>query len=129
MVNTRLRPRIRRSSPGLRRSGGAKELWKTKTPPRVKIFFWLALHRRLWTTERQRRHGLQDHDACILCHQEPETCDHLFTDCVFTKELWFSLLAPAGLVAVAPVDSDLVSWWLNQRVEAVQDRLSTPSSC
>lgn len=30
---------------------GAKELWRTKAPPRVNFFFWLALHRRLWTTE------------------------------------------------------------------------------
>jgi len=37
---------------------GAKELWRTKAPPRVKFFFWLALHRRLWTADRRKRHGL-----------------------------------------------------------------------
>jgi hypothetical protein len=37
---------------------GAKELWKTKASPRVKFFFWLALHRRLWTVDCHRRHGL-----------------------------------------------------------------------
>jgi hypothetical protein len=41
---------------------GAKELWKTKAPPKVKFFFWLALHRRLWTAERRKRHGLQESD-------------------------------------------------------------------
>lgn len=52
----------------------------------------------------------------MLCGQELETCDHLFTGCLLTRELWFSLIAPAGLVAVVPVNSeDLVTWWLNQR--------------
>jgi hypothetical protein len=36
---------------------GAKELWRMKAPPKVK-FFWLALHHRLWTAERRKRHGL-----------------------------------------------------------------------
>jgi hypothetical protein len=35
--------------------------------------FWLALHCRLWTAERRKRHGLQDDDGCALCDQEPET--------------------------------------------------------
>jgi hypothetical protein len=26
---------------------GARELWMMKAPPKVKLFFWLALHRRL----------------------------------------------------------------------------------
>ena len=46
---------------------GAKELWKVKVPPRVKFFFWLALHRRLWTAERRKRHGLQEADNYALC--------------------------------------------------------------
>ena len=48
---------------------GAKELWRTKAPPWVKLFFWLALHRRLWTADHRKRHGLQDDDACALCDQ------------------------------------------------------------
>jgi hypothetical protein len=37
---------------------GAKELWKVKAPLKVKFFFWLTLHYRLWTADRQQRHGL-----------------------------------------------------------------------
>jgi hypothetical protein len=51
---------------------GAKELWRVKAPPRVKFFFWLTLHWRLWTAEHRKRHGLQDEDTCALCGQEPE---------------------------------------------------------
>lgn len=95
---------------------GATELWKTKAPPRVKFFLWLALHRRLWTVERRKRHGLQDDDACVLCGQAPKTSEHLFLGCVIARELWFSLLAPIGLSTLVPEGTDDVgSWWLRQR--------------
>jgi hypothetical protein len=57
---------------------GAKELWRTKAPSKVKMFFWVALHRRLWTTECRKRHGLQDDDACALYDQHTETASHLW---------------------------------------------------
>jgi hypothetical protein len=97
---------------------GAKELWKTKAPARVKFFFWLVLHRRLWTAARRNRHGLQDDDACVLCSQEPETADHLIIGCAFTRELWFGLLDPLGLTALLPTASeDVAPWWLRQRLQ------------
>jgi hypothetical protein len=81
---------------------GAKELCKTKAPPKVKFFFWLALHRRLWTVECRKRHGLQDSDEYAMCVQEPEMIDHLFLGCVFARQLWFRLVTPVGLSAFVP---------------------------
>jgi hypothetical protein len=104
---------------------GAKELWRAKVPPKVKFFFWLALHRRLWTAERRKRHGLQENDDCALCGQAPESGDHLFLGCVFTRELWFKLLAPVGLAAlVLSSEERLDSWWMQQRRRL--DRQSRP---
>ena len=56
---------------------GAKELWRAAVPPKVKFFFWIALHGRLWTAEQRKRHGLQLDVACTLCDQLDETTDHL----------------------------------------------------
>jgi hypothetical protein len=96
---------------------GAKELWKTKAQPKVKFFFWLALHRRLWTVERRKRHGLQDTDECAMCGQEPETGDHLFLGCVLARQLWFRMLALVGLIVLVPDNGDeLGTWWLRQRL-------------
>lgn len=82
----------------------------------MKLFFCLALHRRLWTAERRRRHGLQEDDACALCSQEPETADHLLLGCAVTRQLWFVLLSALGLEAIAPSrDDKLVNWWLRCR--------------
>jgi hypothetical protein len=81
---------------------GARELWRTKAPPRMKLFFWLALHRRLWTSERRKRHGLQDDDTCALCDQAAETRSHLFIGCMFSRQVWFKLLEPLQLTALVP---------------------------
>lgn len=43
---------------GSSRSLGAKQIWKTAAPPRVRFFFWLIMHERCWTAERRCRHGL-----------------------------------------------------------------------
>jgi hypothetical protein len=95
---------------------GASELWRARAPPKVKFFFWLAVHRRLWTAERRRRHGLQDEDDCALCGQDPETSDHLFVACVVARQVWTALLSPIGLGSLAPCRDDaLVDWWLRQR--------------
>jgi hypothetical protein len=70
---------------------GAREVWRASAPPKVK-FFWLTLHRRIWTADRRMRHSLQDSAACALGDQEDETVDHLLASCVFTRELWSRLL-------------------------------------
>jgi len=78
--------------------------------------FWYALHRRLWTLVRQARHGLQESDVCALCDQATESISHLFLGCVFSREVWATLLRPLQLLSFVPVtDEDLTSWWLDRR--------------
>jgi len=92
---------------------GAKELWQTKAPPKVKFFGWLALHGHIWTVERRMRHGLQDSDTCVLYMQASETVGHLFFGCVLARQLWFRLLQPLGLAALTPDrEVGLDDWWL-----------------
>ncbi|WVZ86057.1 hypothetical protein U9M48_032900 [Paspalum notatum var. saurae] len=52
---------------------GHELIWKSWLPLRVKLFLWLAVHRRLWTSYRRRRHGLDAREACFLCDDAPET--------------------------------------------------------
>ncbi|GJN32116.1 hypothetical protein PR202_gb20591 [Eleusine coracana subsp. coracana] len=56
---------------------GANLVWKTWAAPKVKLFIYFAMHRRTWTVERRKRHGLQDHDDCTLYDQEQEKLEHL----------------------------------------------------
>ena len=91
---------------------GAKELWRAAVPPKMKFFFWLALHGRLWTAERRKSHGLQLQAACALCDQHDETTDHLLCSCVYAREVWSRLLQPFGFHGAAPQQtSTLLDWW------------------
>jgi hypothetical protein len=93
---------------------GAKELWRANVPPKVKFFFWLALHGRLWTAERRKQHGLQPNVSCALCDQLDKTTDHLLCSCVFSWEVWTWLLSAMAHVATPPQpDSTLLDWWLS----------------
>jgi hypothetical protein len=94
---------------------GAKHLWHADAPPKVR-FFWVALHGRLWTAKRRRRHGLQQSASCVLCAQEDETTDHLLCSCVFAREVWYRLLLAAEWQALTPRQSKtLADWWQHAR--------------
>ena len=66
---------------------GAKHIWKTSAPLKVKFFFWLVMHGRCWTADRWFRHGLQDSNACIFCDQDAETMNHILLGCPFSREV------------------------------------------
>lgn len=90
-----------------------RRIWKTWAPLKVKIFIWLAVWRRCWTTDKLARRGLQRPDRCPLYDQEEEDIDHLLVTCVFARETWFRAFQRAGLQHVAPDVSkaNLATWW------------------
>jgi hypothetical protein len=80
--------------------------------PRVKdhvstVFLWLALCRKQWTADRQRRHGLDASEVCFLCDQKPETIDHIVVSCSFSKQVWWSVLVVIGHQQALP-NSDTI---------------------
>jgi hypothetical protein len=90
---------------------GAVELWRAVAPPKVKYFFWIALHGRLWTAERRKRDGLQPIATCTLCDQLDEATDHQLCSCVFAREVWTRLLLSLHS-STMPLQQDslLLSW-------------------
>lgn len=100
---------------------GAKNLWHAHAPPKVKFFFWVGLHGRLWTSERRKRHGLQQDASCVLCAQEDETSDHLLCSCMFAREVWHRLLHAVGWQSLTPgTDAKLDDWWQRARMRLPQ---------
>jgi len=80
------------------------------------MFFWLALHRKCWTADRQWRHGLQDDNLCIMCDQLPETLDHIILGCIFSREVWAACLRTFCLHHVISVqEQDIMTWWTDSR--------------
>lgn len=101
---------------GASRPLGAKNIWKTRAPPRVRLFYWLVLHRRCWTGDRRFRHGLQQSSDCIFCDQLPETMDHIILGCVYSREVWSHILARLHLQDTIQVaEEDFMIWWLRSR--------------
>jgi len=75
-----------------------KRIWKSWAPSKCKTFIWLAIRNRCWTADRLQQRGLPHPAHCPLCDQEDETVQHLLTSCVFSRQFWFSILQPLGLI-------------------------------
>lgn len=101
---------------GATRFAEAQQIWHAWAPLKVKFFTWLAVRKRIWTGDRRHRHGLQDSvTACPLCDQEPETVDHLFITCPYTRTLWHTVIRMLGDDATNLSATELLDWWLQLR--------------
>lgn len=103
-----------------------KRLWKSWAPLWCKFFLWLAIKNRCWTADRLARRGLSHPPRCPLCDQEDETIQHLLTSCVFTRQIWFQVLARTGLQQLTPQPTDFCfsDWWRTAASRAPKDRRS-----
>ncbi|RYR58809.1 hypothetical protein Ahy_A05g024682 [Arachis hypogaea] len=61
-------------------------LWRWKGSQRVKMFYWLALHKKLLTSERRARlFGVSPY--CHRCNGCPEILEHVLRDCLGASKL------------------------------------------
>lgn len=90
-----------------------RRLWKSWAPPKCKVFLWLAIRNRCWTADRLAKSGLPHPAMCPLCDQEDEDVQHLFTSCVFAREVWVKVLSPLGLQNLIPSRhaNSFADWW------------------
>ena len=63
-------------------------IWCTWALPKCKLFGWLILQDRVWTSDRLARRGWDHSPDCPLCHQTLETAKHLLADCRYTRRIW-----------------------------------------
>jgi hypothetical protein len=82
--------------------GPWERIWKTWAPGKCKFFLWTAALNRCWTADRLAKKGLPHPAACPLCDQVEETVDHLLVACVFSLQVWFSVLQQFNLQILAP---------------------------
>lgn len=71
---------------------------------------WLAVRNRLSTRDRMQSWGVQIPPLCLLCALEPETKQHLFFDCEFSKEVWLPFIAP--IFPSPPSDFEALVRWV-----------------
>lgn len=64
-------------------------LWRqVPIPIKIRVFMWLTSKNRILTLDNLLKKGWQGNNRCQFCHQ-PETINHLFVSCSFTKQIWF----------------------------------------
>jgi hypothetical protein len=93
----------------------SKLVWKLWPPPKIRIFSWLAIRNRLWTSNRLAKRGRNNCGLCSLCKQINELAAQFFLHCCYTKRLWGLVKDWLGLDIVRTNewihDISLKSWW------------------
>ena len=102
---------------GLLASPTTRCIWKSWAPLRCKIFAWLMVQYRLWTSDRRARHGLQDEpSSCFFCLQEIDCVDHILAHCAYAREVWHRCFDALQInVQVPNTEEKFTDWWLRQR--------------
>jgi hypothetical protein len=91
---------------------GAALIWGTWAPLRVKLFLWLAFHKRHWIANLRIRHSLQDSPTCRLCDQEDESMVHIIFQCSYSRQVWWLILRHLGAIDLQPQHLwSLQFWW------------------
>jgi hypothetical protein len=90
-----------------------ERIWKTWAPGKCIFFLWTVAHKKCWTADRLARKGLGHPASCPLCAQAEETIDLLLVSCVFSRQVWFTILWDLGLQTLAPqaVNLSFEDWW------------------
>lgn len=103
---------------GPTRMSGAMNIWRSWAPLKCKIFCWLALQHRLWTSDRRARHGLQDNPSPFYtCLQDEDNMEHITTQCVYTRKVWFECFRKLNIHLPSPLaDNTLETWWTDTRL-------------
>lgn len=63
-------------------------VWKVRTPHRVRFFVWLALQDRLMTNANRFIRGLTDDPRCFFCGETEENVDHILRRCPVATSVW-----------------------------------------
>ncbi|WVZ93865.1 LOW QUALITY PROTEIN: hypothetical protein U9M48_039818 [Paspalum notatum var. saurae] len=76
-----------------------KRVWKTWALGNCKLFIWLAIINRCWTSDRLAKRGLPHQLACPFCDQATETTNHVLSSCVLAREVWTIVLQSSGKIS------------------------------
>jgi hypothetical protein len=52
---------------------------------------WLLLVKKILTWENLVKRGFLGPSKCVLCGNNDENASHLFVDCSFTKDIWYTI--------------------------------------
>ena len=65
-----------------------EEVWKSKAPPRLRVFAWLVISNAVLTMDNLCRRNIIILNCCSMCLRDAESVDHLFLHCHMASFLW-----------------------------------------
>lgn len=81
------------------------QIWKSKTPQKVKILVWQVAIGKVNICDLMQRHRpsmcLSPH-RCVFCILDGESVDHKFIHCTYSIKVWWLLLREVEAVWVTP---------------------------
>lgn len=85
------------------------------TRPKAHFIMWIMLHKRLATTDRLEKRGVNVSKTCELCNRENEIVEHLMIQCQFTCDLWNRILGWLQMNRFSPCNWDQFILWSVQQ--------------
>jgi hypothetical protein len=79
-----------------------KIIWKSRAPPRVAFFVWMAALGRILTIDNLWRRKAMVLDWCCMCKNGAESVEHLLLHCPFAGEIWAMVFGLFGVYWVMP---------------------------
>ncbi|KAL5581032.1 hypothetical protein UlMin_013474 [Ulmus minor] len=89
-------------------------LWNASIPPKVKVFWWRAIHDILPTTWNLRRHHIPATASYALCGYGMETTSHSLFLCPLMKPFWKSTMWASCLEVVKKTSIWDVAMWVKE---------------
>jgi hypothetical protein len=81
----------------------ANAIWKNGAPLKCKIFMWLSILDKHWTSARHACRGLQNRpDPCYVCLQGEDDLGHMFMQCVHARQVSIICFGDMGVAADPP---------------------------
>ncbi|KAI4347701.1 hypothetical protein L6164_008487 [Bauhinia variegata] len=92
-------------------------IWSMQAPPSIKILLWEICHHELPTCADLYTKKLSDSPICHICKGEPETLEHVFLLCPWTRPIWFE----CEFQWIVDMNSlKCIEVWLCQRLQKIK---------
>ena len=70
------------------------DVWKIKTPPKIKTFLWKALSNAIPVGELLVKKGIKMDPCCQACGFQGESINHILFDCAIARQVWALAYVP-----------------------------------
>ena len=74
-----------------------QKLWKSKVPPKVRVFWWRIIHDYLPSKANLHRRHIDPLSICDTCGARDETTFHALVECTYARLFWVKLYELTGI--------------------------------